>query len=135
MTDHVQPEPDSETWKPKAAFATTLIHGAGDQRPSSRIVTYSRPFAAKPPRPLKNSRSGSEGEAAAADFLTAVCRADGTAAGSARSARKTCSDSVPRPLNKMARAAAWSTSRCAEVVRSAGTMNTPPCVARPVEAA
>src|SRR2546425_6574538 len=109
MTDHVQPEPDSETWKPKAAFATTLIHGAGDRRPSSRIVTYSRPFAAKPPRPLKNSRSGREGEAAAADFLAAVRRAGGTAAGSARSARTTCSGRVPRRPHRVPPAAARST--------------------------
>ena len=36
----------------------TLIHGAGVHCPSPRIVTYSRPPAAKPPRPLKNSSFG-----------------------------------------------------------------------------
>src|SRR5437667_4198224 len=58
LTAHVYPEPDSETWKPKLGFAITLIHGDGVHRPSPRTVTYSRPSAAKPPRPLKNSRSG-----------------------------------------------------------------------------
>ena len=36
----------------------TLIQGAGVDWPGPRIVTYSRPSAAKPPRPLKNSRPG-----------------------------------------------------------------------------
>src|SRR5438093_6458716 len=58
LTDHVYPEPDSETWKPKPGFAITLIHGAGVHRPSPSTITYSRPSSAKPPRPLKNSRSG-----------------------------------------------------------------------------
>jgi hypothetical protein len=44
--------------KPKAGLAITLIHGAGVHCPSPRIVTYSRPFAPKLPRPLKNSRAG-----------------------------------------------------------------------------
>src|SRR2546428_8129207 len=56
LTAHVYPEPDSETWKPKLGFAITLIHGDGVHRPSPRMVTYSRPSAAKPPRPLKSSR-------------------------------------------------------------------------------
>src|SRR5213594_186679 len=58
LTDHVYPEPDSETSKPNPGFAITLIHGAGVHRPSSRTVTYSRPSPAKPPRPLKSSTSG-----------------------------------------------------------------------------
>src|SRR3972149_10981733 len=58
LTDHVYPEPDSETSKPNPGFAITLIHGAGVHRPSPRTVTYSRPFPSKPPRPLKSSRSG-----------------------------------------------------------------------------
>ena len=37
----------------------TLIHGAGVHCPSPRMVTYSAPPAAKPPRPLKNSSFGS----------------------------------------------------------------------------
>ena len=43
----------------------TLIQGAGVHWPSSRIVTYSRPPSAKPPRPLKNSssRRGETGDA------------------------------------------------------------------------
>src|SRR6266542_2882980 len=56
LTDHVYPEPDSETWKPNPGFSITLIHGAGVHRPASRTVTYSRPSPAKPPRPLKSSR-------------------------------------------------------------------------------
>ena len=52
LTDHVYPEPDSETWNPKPGFAITLIHGDGVHRPSPRTVTYSRPFSAKPPSPL-----------------------------------------------------------------------------------
>src|SRR5438045_9598372 len=59
LTDHVYPEPDSETWKPNRGFAITLIHGAGVHRPSRRMTTYSRPSCAKPPSPVKNSRSGS----------------------------------------------------------------------------
>ena len=36
----------------------TLIQGAGVDWPGPRTVTYSRPSRAKPPSPLKNSRSG-----------------------------------------------------------------------------
>src|SRR2546430_15542540 len=68
LTDHVYPEPDSETWKPKVGLAITLIQGAGVCRSASRTVTYSRPSAAKPPRPLKNSRAG-RGRARGADGL------------------------------------------------------------------
>ena len=39
-------------------LAITLIHGAGVDWPGPRIVTYSRPPSAKPPRPLKNSTPG-----------------------------------------------------------------------------
>ncbi len=39
----------------------TLIQGAGVDWPGPRIVTYSRPLAAKPPSPLKNSKSGGGG--------------------------------------------------------------------------
>ena len=39
----------------------TLIHGAGVDWPGPRIVTYSAPSRAKPPSPLKNSRSGGRG--------------------------------------------------------------------------
>src|SRR6266481_8924563 len=65
LTDHVYPEPDSETWKPKSRFAITLIHGDGVHRPSSRTVTYSRPSRANPPSPLSSSRSRRRGAAAA----------------------------------------------------------------------
>src|SRR5258706_5305437 len=58
LIDHVYPEPDSETWKPKLGFAITLIHGAGVRRPGPRTITYSRPSSAKPPRPLKRSSPG-----------------------------------------------------------------------------
>src|SRR5882672_10801491 len=58
LTDHVYPEPDSETWKPKLGFAITLIHGAGVRRSGPRTITYSRPSSAKPPRPLKRSSPG-----------------------------------------------------------------------------
>jgi hypothetical protein len=46
--------------KPKVGLTITLIHGAGVHCPSPRIVTYSRPFAPKLPRPLKNSRAGKQ---------------------------------------------------------------------------
>ena len=39
----------------------TLIHGAGVDCPAPRIVTYSRPSCAKPPSPLKNSKSALAG--------------------------------------------------------------------------
>ncbi len=39
----------------------TLIHGAGVDWPGPRTVTYSAPSRAKPPSPLKNSRSGGRG--------------------------------------------------------------------------
>src|SRR5436309_5173552 len=61
LTDHVYPEPDSETWKPKPGFAITLIHGDGVHRPSSSTVTYSRPSFSKPPSPLQSSRLGRGG--------------------------------------------------------------------------
>src|SRR5713101_1155683 len=51
------PDPDSETRKPSEGLAMTLTHGAGAHCRSPRIVTYSRPPRAKPPRPLKNSSS------------------------------------------------------------------------------
>ena len=37
----------------------TLIQGAGVHSPCSRVATYSAPPRAKPPTPLKNSRSSS----------------------------------------------------------------------------
>src|SRR5207247_11455425 len=73
LTDHVYPEPDSETWKPNRGFAITLIHGAGVHRPSRRMTTYSRPSCAKPPRPLKNSRSGREFATSGVPFVREPC--------------------------------------------------------------
>src|SRR5579863_7770287 len=57
LSDQVEPEPDSETMKPNEGFAMTLIHGSGVRKPAPRTVTYSRPLSAKPPKPLKHSRS------------------------------------------------------------------------------
>src|SRR5207247_10114434 len=56
LTDHVYPEPDSETWKPKPGFASTLTHSDGVHRPSPRIVTDSRPSTAQPPKPVQSTR-------------------------------------------------------------------------------
>src|SRR5580692_1272938 len=56
FSDHVWPEPDSETRNPKEGFAITLIHGAGVRKLSPRTVTYSRPSSANPPRPLEYFR-------------------------------------------------------------------------------
>src|ERR1700728_2778345 len=56
FSDHVWPEPDSETRNPKEGFAIRLIHGAGVRKLSARTVTYSPPSSANPPRPLKKSR-------------------------------------------------------------------------------
>src|SRR3954468_22199426 len=58
FSDHVYPEPLSDARKPNAGFAMTLTHGAGVDWPGPRIVTYSLPPSANPPRPLKNSSSG-----------------------------------------------------------------------------
>ena len=55
-------------------MAITLIQGAGVHCPSPRMVTYSRPSAAKPPRPLKNSRSGRGGKTSN-DFVAGGRRA------------------------------------------------------------
>src|SRR6266849_7515725 len=78
LTDQVCPEPDSETWKPNTGLAITLIQGAGVCRSSSSTVTYSRPSAAKPPKPLKNSRAG-RGSAPRADGFVTVGRRGGAA--------------------------------------------------------
>ena len=57
--DQVLPVPSADTWKPKCGLLITLTQGAGVRCPSSTTVTYSRPAAEKPPRPLKYSRLGS----------------------------------------------------------------------------
>ena len=122
LTDHVYPEPDSETWKPNRGFAITLIHGAGVHRPSRRMTTYSRPSCAKPPRPLKNSRSGCEFATSGVRFVGERRRRQATGVASDRWARATCSASVPRRLDRTTRATDWSTSRCDAVTRSVRTM-------------
>ena len=43
LTDHVKPEPRSETRNPKSAFATTLIQGFGVGRSAVTLIAYSRP--------------------------------------------------------------------------------------------
>src|SRR5450759_4364425 len=57
LTDHVHPEPDSDTRQPKLELARTLIQGAGVCCSPRRRIRYSCPSAVKPPRPLKNSSS------------------------------------------------------------------------------
>src|SRR2546427_3008783 len=90
LTDHVYPEPDSETWKPKPGFAITLIHGAGVHRPAPRMITYSRPSSTKPPRPLKNSRSGSGIATSDAGVAGGSRRGAATGGASGRCARVIC---------------------------------------------
>src|SRR5712692_7635558 len=87
LTDQVCPEPDSETWKPNTGLAITLIQGAGVCCPSPRTVTYSRPSAAKPPRPLKNSSAG-RGPGTSSEGRPA-CLGGGGGGDSQRSARMT----------------------------------------------
>src|SRR5258705_12933214 len=104
LTDHVYPEPDSETWNPKPGLAITLIHGDGVHPPSPRTVTYSLASSAKPPSPLENSRSGRPGARASGPGGRAAARrgrASGAAAG--RGPRATGSVSDPRPLDATAR--------------------------------
>ncbi len=52
----------------------TLIQGAGVDWPGPRIVTYSRPPAANPPSPLKNSRPGWTRRPAVPGWRTRVLR-------------------------------------------------------------
>ena len=111
LTDHVYPDPDSETWKPNPGFAITLIHGAGVHCPGPRTVTYSRPAASKPPRPLKNSSARGDSTTAGTGFAASGRRSGGVGAASGRCARVICSASVPRRLDSTARAADISTSR------------------------
>ena len=76
----VKPDPDSETWNPKAWFAMTLIQGAGVHWPAPRIVTYSHPSFANPPRPLKNSQAEPQRRVAVlAPLARPVSRAGSTA--------------------------------------------------------
>ncbi len=102
----------------------TLIHGAGIDRPAPRIVTYSRPSAANPPRPLKNSRSGATGTSG--DALADGKRCEGGATVSASCTRTSCSGSVPRRPISTARAIASSRERVSTGMRSARRTNTEP---------
>src|SRR5277367_337421 len=56
--DQVLPDPSADARNPNCELAITLIQGAGVHCPSSRMMTYSRACAAKPPSPLKNSDGG-----------------------------------------------------------------------------
>src|ERR1700723_2228743 len=58
LIEYVLPTPSVETRNPNSGFAMTLLHGAGVHSRSLSTVTYSRPLAAKPPRPLKSSSGG-----------------------------------------------------------------------------
>ena len=86
----------------------TLIHGAGSQRPASSTVTYSRPSAANPPNPLKNSRSGGTATGCGAAPRAATRFGGGAGAVSASWRRLSCSASVPRRPTSTARAMASS---------------------------
>src|SRR2546422_11386832 len=96
LTDHVYPEPDSETWKLNRGFAITLIHGDGVHRPSRRMTTYSRPSCAKPPRPLKHSRSACGFATSAVRLVGERRRGQATGLASDGRARATSSAGVPR---------------------------------------
>src|SRR6266487_2831452 len=114
LSDQVKPEPDSDTRKPNDGFAITLIHGRGVRRPSPRTVTYSRPFFAKPPSPLKNSRSGTGSGTSRRLPGRSDRGAEGVAA-SVRCDRVTCSNNVPRLLSSTTRATVCSSvCSCAE---------------------
>src|SRR5579872_2165775 len=86
---HVYPPPSTDVWKPKEGLAMTLIHGAGVHCPSPRMVTYSAPSAAKPPKPLKNSSFGG-GEAASGIGVQDRRLGGGTKAAGDSSRRLTC---------------------------------------------
>src|SRR5215212_10591022 len=55
---HVDPAPASLTVNPPAAFAITLIHGAGGSADPSSLISYSS-FSLNPPMPLKKRRPSS----------------------------------------------------------------------------
>jgi hypothetical protein len=54
--DQVHIAPLSVTRLPSSGLAITLHQGVGVVRWVSRVMAYSRPSAANPPSPLKNSR-------------------------------------------------------------------------------
>src|SRR5262249_44584317 len=89
----VQPEPLSETRKPKFGFATTLTQGAGG---IGVRITYSCPSGVKPPQPLSKSRSVRRSAGLAG---SAFCRRlAATSRGGGRgviSCRSTCAASDP----------------------------------------
>src|SRR5580704_10088744 len=125
LSDHVEPPPSAETWKPKERLQMTLIHGAGVHRPVSRVVTYSRPSSAKPPRPLENS-SVRRGEATDDGGSSADRRGNGPG-GLGSVTRLTCSERVPRLPTSTARAAVMSRLRTSTETKSERRMKTAPC--------
>ena len=124
------PAPDSETWKPKAGFAMTLIQGAGVHCPSPRTVTYSRPSSTKPPRPLKNSNSGRGGGTVTGESAPGAAgrRGDEVTLPGVGLARASCSASVPWRLRRTVRATACRASRSFAERRSRRRMKTVPWV-------
>ena len=103
----------------------TLIHGVGIDRPAPRIVTYSRPSAANPPSPLKNSRFGGAGTVCGRS-AGGTRLGNGAAVVSVSSRRLSCSESVPRRPASTARAMERSRARVSAEMRSARSTNTEP---------
>ncbi len=99
-------------------WRSTLIQGAGVHCPAPSTVTYSRPSAAKPPRPLQNSRSGRAAAGGAAAPRPSAPAAGRRAAATAPAlrrrarARASCSASVPWRPSSTARAAAEQGVAC-----------------------
>ena len=97
------PRPGSRTtgWRRRSSTAPASTG------PGPSTVTYSRPSSAKPPRPLKNSRSrrGAAASASGRDGVGPAARATAARRGSARSRRMTWSARLPRRLSSTARAA------------------------------
>jgi hypothetical protein len=103
----------------------TLIQGAGVHCAAPRMVTYSRPAEAKPPRPLKNSRSGRASRVGGTTFPTAG-RLNRETEGSGASRRRTWSKRLPRWLNSTTRATLCSRLRAPTDTSSIRRTNTPP---------
>ena len=122
----VKPPPSAETWKPKSGLAMTLIHGAGVASPGPRSVTYSRPSAANPPSPLKNSRS-----CGAAAVAADSGRELAASVAAWRMPRVPADDRVDRPERRVARPErhvrpAESRARVCSESRSVRSRNTEP---------
>src|ERR1700676_4256701 len=103
LSDHVKPEPDSDTRNPNEGFAITLIHGSGVRNPSLSKVTYSRPSSATRPKPLKNCR-GFCGKWTSERLPTRFARWGGAIDATLYSDLAICSANVPRRLRSTARA-------------------------------